>query len=91
MIDLLLRVYSRNADVRYVHAVHEAFESWLRRVFGSGAITSTPAKTLRKERFNKISAGNSSENMDDILASQQRKRLDFDGEQGSGKGGKRPR
>ncbi len=92
-----LRVYSRNADVRHVHAVHEAFEAWLRRVFGSGAITSTPAKTLKKERFNKMSLGTDSDGAIGGLpgglpgglsgglsggptASQQRKRLDFDGE-----------
>ena len=78
-----LRVYSRNADPRYVHAVHEAFEQWLRRMFGSGAITSTPAKTLKKERFNKISVGTDSDGANGgiggigLTASQQRKRLDF--------------
>jgi len=107
-----LRVYSRNADVRYaslahgrglarfrltlqllslnryVHAVHEAFEQWLRRMFGSSAITSTPAKTLKKERFNKISVGGTDSDLDGgfggtggtgLTASQQRKRLDFGG------------
>jgi HD superfamily phosphohydrolase len=78
-----LRVYSRNSDVRYVHAVHEAFEGWLRKMFGSGAITSTPAKTLKKERYNKISlsgvavSGSQGSKVDQ--SSQQRKRLDFDG------------
>lgn len=48
-----IRLYSRNPDVTYVNALHEAFEDWLNRTFGSQALTSTPAKTLRKERLNK--------------------------------------
>lgn len=49
-----LRVYSRNPDYKYVNALHEAFEEWLGKTFGTKAVASTPAKTLKKERYNKI-------------------------------------
>ncbi len=49
-----LRVYSRNSDYKHVNALHEAFEVWLSKTFGNQAVTSTPAKTLRKERYNKV-------------------------------------
>lgn len=49
-----LRVYSRNSDYKHVNALHEAFEVWLNKTFGKQAVTSTPAKTLRKERYNKV-------------------------------------
>jgi HD superfamily phosphohydrolase len=49
-----LRVYSRNSDYKHVDALHEAFEVWLSKTFGKQAVTSTPAKTLRKERYNKV-------------------------------------
>lgn len=49
-----LRVYSRNSDYKHVDALHEAFEVWLNKTFGNQAVTSTPAKTLRKERYNRV-------------------------------------
>lgn len=52
-----LRIYSRNSDMKYVNALHEAFEEWLKKRFGSKAVASTPAKTLKKERYNKMSTG----------------------------------
>jgi hypothetical protein len=42
-----LRVYSRNPAPEYVQALHEAFEGWTRRQFGSRVLTSTPAKPPR--------------------------------------------
>jgi HD superfamily phosphohydrolase len=46
--DMRLRCYSRNADPRYVAAVHRAFESWVHRRFGGQVATSTPAKPARE-------------------------------------------
>lgn len=43
-----LRVYSRNPDPAYVAAVHQAFESWVRRRFNGSVATSTPAKPRRQ-------------------------------------------
>lgn len=40
-----LRVYSRDPDPRYIAAVHEAFESWVKHRFGGAVTTSTPAKS----------------------------------------------
>jgi len=40
-----LRVYSRDPDPRYIAAVHEAFESWVKHRFGGAVTTSTPSKS----------------------------------------------
>ncbi|EFN52480.1 hypothetical protein CHLNCDRAFT_26697, partial [Chlorella variabilis] len=42
-----LRVYSRNSSPQHVRAVHEAFESWVHKRFGSKVSTSTPCKPPR--------------------------------------------
>lgn len=48
--DRRLRVYSRKGDTEHVHAVHDAFRSWVRNRFGSAVETSTPAKQIRKQQ-----------------------------------------
>lgn len=40
-----VRIYSRVAEPRYIAAVHEAFENWVKSRFGGTVTTSTPAKS----------------------------------------------
>lgn len=40
-------MYSRNSSPQHVRAVHEAFESWVHKRFGSKVSTSTPCKPPR--------------------------------------------
>lgn len=42
-----LRVYSRDPDPKYVAAIHNAFDSWLKCRFSGNVVCSTPAKPLR--------------------------------------------
>ena len=39
-----MRIYSRNSSPTYVAAVHQAFEVWARRRFGTKFVCSTPLK-----------------------------------------------
>ena len=39
-----VRIYSRNSSPAYVVAVHQAFEVWARRRFGTRFVCSTPLK-----------------------------------------------